>query len=257
LERLAEELTGRDLAILGQVSDLKLMSTRQIEAVHFPVIEHDTQAAARRSCQRGLARLHRDGLLLRMERRVGGVRMGSAAFVYGLGPTGHRVLRREGPKPRYHEPTAWFLEHTLGISQLVVDITLAARDGQVDVLTCQPEPRCWRPFWTAGGLLVLRPDLFLALGVGDYERRVFVELDRGHESLPSLLRKCRQYQAYYQSGKEQAEHGVFPLVCWSVPTATRADRLRRAISRESRLTDELFRVMITEDMPAALWREAL
>ena len=69
-----------------------------------------------------------------------------------------------------------------------------------------------------GGRRLLRPDAFLALGVGDYEWRWFCEIDRGSESVPVILRKCHLYADYYQSGQEQAKHGgVFPTVCWIVP----------------------------------------
>jgi len=245
LERLRGELSGRDLAVVGQVGELRLMSARQIRTVHFPLDEHDNELAAVRACQRVLARLVRDGLVVRLERRVGGVRAGSASFVYGLGPVGQRVLSLGGPRRRYHEPTVRFLDHTLAITQLVVDMTTASRRGSVEVLVCQAEPRCYREFTAAAGRTVLRPDLFLALGVGEFEHRWFVEIDRGHESLPVLVRKCRLYEAYYQSGKEQADHGVFPRVCWVVPDDRRGDRLEGAIGRDRRLTDRLFVVTTT------------
>src|ERR1019366_9149983 len=92
LRQLRSELSGRDLAIIGQVADLRLMSARQIETIHFPLSEHESSHAASRACQRALARLVRDRLLARLERRVGGVRAGSAAFVYGLGQVGQRAL---------------------------------------------------------------------------------------------------------------------------------------------------------------------
>ena len=106
---LREQLSGRDLAILGQVSDLRLMTARQIEAIHFPLTEHDSARGAARARQRVLERLTRQGLLSRLERRIGGVRAGSAAFVYALGPTGQRVLMPDGARRRYYEPTERFL----------------------------------------------------------------------------------------------------------------------------------------------------
>ncbi|HLX87620.1 MAG TPA: replication-relaxation family protein, partial [Acidimicrobiales bacterium] len=105
LERLRDDLSGRDLAIVGQVAEFRLMSAGQIRAVHFALSEHDNELAAARACQRVLARLVRDRLLVRLERRVGGVRAGSASFVYGLAPVGQRVLALRGPRRRYHEPT--------------------------------------------------------------------------------------------------------------------------------------------------------
>ena len=59
-----------------------------------------------------------------------------------------------------------------------------------------------------------------SLGSGEYELRWFIEVDRGSESLPVIVRKCRLYADYYQSGREQANGGgVFPRVCWIVPDA--------------------------------------
>jgi hypothetical protein len=239
-------LTRRDLAIVGQVAELRLVAASHIRAVHFCLREHDNELAATRACQRVLARLVRERLLVRLERRVGGVRAGSASYVYGLGPVGQRALGLEGPRRRYHEPTLRFLDHTLAISQLVVDVTTASREGVLDVLTCQAEPRCYREFYGMGGRIVLRPDCFLALGVGEYEHRWFIEVDRSSESLPVVVRKCRLYEHYYQSGKEQAAHGVFPTVCWIVPDERRARQLRRAIASDRQLTDRLFAVTTTE-----------
>jgi len=243
---LQEELSGRDIAITGQIADLRLMSGRQITAVHFPVGEHDNAAAATRACNRVLKRLVRDRLLVRLERRVGGIRKGSGSFVYALGPVGHRVLDLGGKRPRLGEPGPAFVQHTLAVSQLVVDCTLAVRDKRFDLAVCQAEPRCWRHFTDVRGATTLRPDLFMAFGVGDYEYRFFIEVDRGTEHLPTVIRKCHLYQSYYVSGREQAVHGVSPRTCWIVPYQLRAERLRQAIARDRHLKDMLFVVTTTE-----------
>jgi hypothetical protein len=249
---LQEDLSGRDLAIIGQVADLRLMSGRQIAAVHFAESEHQTAAAATRACNRVLARLVRDRLLARLDRRVGGVRNGSSGFVYALGTVGHRCLALDGPRPRFREPGPTFALHTLAVAQLVVDCTLAARDKRFDVLSCQAEPRCWRQFTSMNGGVVVRPDLFLALGVGEYEHRFFVEVDRGTEHLPALINKSRLYESYYASGREQADHGVSPRTCWVVPDEPRALRLRQAIDRDRHLTNQLFVVTINSRALAVL-----
>jgi Replication-relaxation len=240
LDVLRDQLSGRDVAIVGQIAELRLMSGRQIEAIHFPAADHDNADAAARACRRSLDRLARERLLVRLERRIGGARAGSGSFVYALGPVGHRLLALSRPRPRYREPTATFTDHTLAITQLVVDVTDAMRRNRFDLLVCQAEPRCWRRFATMGAPSVLRPDLFLTLGVGEFEHRWFCEVDRGTEHLPAVLRKCRVYDAYYASGTEQSAHGVFPRVCWLVPDDTRARRLRDAIAADRRLTDALF-----------------
>ncbi len=250
--RWRERLSARDLAIIRQVGELRLMSARQIEAIHFA--EHETGAAAMRARQRVLARLVRDGLLISLERRIGGVRAGSAGLVLALGPLGGRVLSLEGPRRRAHEPGLRFVDHTLAISQLIVDITVASRRGLLDVLEAQAEPRCWREFGGFDGRR-LRPDAFLALGSGDYELRWFIEIDRSSESLPVIVRKCQLYADYYQSGNEQAAHGgVFPRVCWIAPDEVRAERVRRAIARDRQLRVQLF-VVTTAELALDVLRE--
>jgi hypothetical protein len=241
--QLRERLSARDLAIVAQVGELRLMSARQIQALHFPASEHDNDRAATRARQRVLARLCRERLLIALMRRIGGVRAGSAGLVLALGPVGQRVLALDRPRRRAYEPTERFVDHTLAVSQLVVDVNLAARAGLLDVLDAQAEPQCWRTAAGMGGRLVLRPDAFLALGIGEYELRWFIEVDRSSESLPVIVRKCRLYANYYQSGQEQAAHGgVFPRVCWVVPDDMRAERVRAAIARDRSLPGRLFMV---------------
>jgi hypothetical protein len=240
VSRLRERLSERDMGVIRQVAMLRLMSARQIQAVHFPADVHDNDLAATRARQRVLARLSRERLLAPLERRVGGVRAGSAGLVLTLGSMGQHVLTSGGPRRRAYEPTMRFFDHTLAISQLAVDLTLAARHGLVELLALQAEPQSWREFADMGGRRWLRPDAFVVLGSNEYELRWLIEVDRASESLPVIVRKCRLYADYYQSGKEQAEHGVFPRVCWVAPDEARAERLREAITRDRRLPHGLF-----------------
>lgn len=254
LAELRERLSARDLAIIRQVAELRLMSARQIQAIHFG--EHDNGLAATRARQRVLSRLIAERLLLALERRIGGVRAGSAGLVLSLGPVGARLLAGDGSRRRAYEPTLRFVDHTLTISQLYVDVVLSARRGQLELLNWQAEPRAWRQFGGLGGeRRLLRPDAYLQLGVDDYELRWFLEVDRSTESLPTVLRKCRFYADYYQSGVEQAASGgVFPRACWVVPDDLRAERVRQAISSERGLPDGLFVVTTSAEAVGELGR---
>ena len=243
LTQLRAQLSDRDLAVVGQVAQLKLMSGRQIERLHFGIEFHATALTAARTCRRVLERLVDDRLLVRLDRRVGGVRAGSASFVYGLGPVGQRILGLDGPRRRFREPTATFVVHTLAISELVVTLTVADRLGVFDLLELEAEPACWRPL----GSGQLRPDLFASLGVGEYEYRYFIEVDLGTESLPRLIAKCQTYEAYYDTGVEQQTHGIFPRVLWDMHDEQRSVKLRDAIERSRLLTPELFSVTTTDD----------
>jgi Replication-relaxation len=248
-----ERLSERDVAIIRQVACLRLMSARQIQALHFPEAEHDNEQAATRARQRVLERLTRERLLIRLERRIGGVRAGSAGFVLALGPVGQRVLADRGTRRRSYEPGLRFVDHTLAIAQLVVDLSVASRAGRLDMLDVQAEPSCWREFSGLGGRRLLRPDAFVALGSGEYDLRWFIEVDRASESLPVIVRKCHLYADYYQSGKEQAAHGgVFPRVCWVVPDDLRAERLGSAIARDRSLPERLFVVTTSEQAVTVL-----
>lgn len=253
LGRLREQLSERDLRIIEQICEMRLMSARQIEAIHFPASEHDNLQAAARARQRVLRRLVKDGLLCRLERRIGGVRAGSAGFVFAPSALAHRLLRPERSPRREYEPTVRFVDHTLAVAQLVVDLTLAARRGVLDLLDAQAEPRCWREFSTLGGPQVVRPDAFVAVGVGNYVWSWFCEVDRGSESVPVVLRKCHLLADYRQTGIEQTKHGgTFPRVCWLVPDELRAERLRRAIAADRHLPERLFTVATSEQAVAVL-----
>ncbi len=240
LSILRDQLSGRSIAIVSQIADLKLMTGQHVKLIHFPASDHDSAASAARAARRCLEMLARERLLVRLQRRVGGARAGSSSYIYVLGPVGHRLLELRGPRPRYREPSTSFIDHTLAVTQLVVNLTLATRNNDVDLLVCQPEPRCWRSFSWRGAPTSLKPDLFVSLGIGDFEHRWFCEVDNGTEHIPAVVKKCRQYEAYYRSGHEQADHGVFPRVCWLVRDEKRAEHLRKAIDKDPHLTDRLF-----------------
>ena len=233
-------ISGRDLAIVGIIADLRLMSGRQIEMMFFTAEAHESANAASRSARRVMARLVRDRILVRLNRQIGGVRAGSKAFVYGLGPVGHRLLHLTNPRPRYREPSALFVEHTLTISELVVVVTRASNQGRGELIRWQGEPECWRTFSTASGQATLRPDLYLALGVGDFEYRFFIEVDRGTEHLPALVRKVRLYDRYYRSGREQSKDGLFPTVLFVASDVKRAETIKVGLQEVKELTTELF-----------------
>jgi Replication-relaxation len=228
VSQLRHRLTERELAITSQVANLRLLSGRQIEALFFPQDSQTTRDAASRQCRRVLARLASERVLIRLERRVGGVRAGSASYVYALGPVGQRLVDEQAVRPRRDEPSAVFVDHQLAVSQLVVELTIAEQRGRLEILTVEGEPACWRTLPSVGRS-VLRPDLFLALGAADLEYRWFVEIDRNTHHKPAVIRKAQLYESYYRSGTEQATNKVFPRVAWITPGENRADQLRDAL----------------------------
>ena len=239
LARIVDGLSDRDRAIIASVASLRFVTTRQLETLHFA--DHATRYSAARSCRRVLERLTGLRVVDRLERRVGGVRAGSASFVYRLGPVGERLTQTG--RRRGIEPSARFLDHTLAVAQVVADLDAARREGRCDVEVVQVEPACWRTV-RAGpmGTESLRPDLAVVVGVGEFTLSRFVEIDLASEHAPTIVRKCLLYDRYYASGDEQQARGVFPKVVWSVPDHARAQRIRGVLAHQRDLTTGLFTV---------------
>ncbi len=235
-----ESLSDRDLAVIASVEEFRLLSTTQLQALHFD--EHASARSAARSTRRVLERLVRDRLLARLERRIGGVRAGSAGFVYALGPVGHHLLHGDTSK-RWREPSAAFAAHTLAVADVVVDLAHDRRREIADLLTYEAEPACWRDFASPTGTTeTLKPDLYVVTADIDSEFSWFVEVDLATETVPTLRRKLSAYSAYWESGLEQDAHDVFPQVLWIAPDDRRAETISRAISGAHRLNRDLFEV---------------
>lgn len=247
LARLSDGLSERERAVLSSVADHRYLTGRQIETLHFASTEHATPATAARICRRTLARLHQLHVVEHLERRVGGVRAGSASYVWTLGRAGDRLVqleRGEGVRRRFHEPSPVFLDHCLAVADAHLALVSAQRAGQLELTGLQLEPACWRRYLgSGGGSEVLRPDLFLITATASFEDCWFLEVDRGTESLPALLRKCAAYDTYRRSGREQARQGTFPLVVWQLPNQARLTKLETGIVRARGLDASLFRLI--------------
>ena len=246
LALLAENMSERDMAIIRQVAQLRLMTAKQIRTLYFPTSAHASDGV-RRACHRVLGRLAADRLVARLDRRIGGVPAGSGSFIYALGPAGQRLLT-DGPRRRSYRPTAQFVDHTLAISQLVVDATLADRALEVALVGYQAEPECWRVFSRAGARVVLRPDLFITIDKAGFRYPWWCEVDRATESLPVIVRKCRLYSQLLperRSSRAVAAASV-PRVCWIAPNERRAKRIPGCHHRDRQLPERLF-VVTSQD----------
>ena len=257
LDTLADRLTERDCQLLRDAEKYRLLTTRQIQRLHFDPV-HPTPTASARACNRTLARLRDARLLKALDRRIGGARAGSAGFVWYLGPAGERVLRSKDPNGRsgrrnYREPSRHFVEHTLAVAELALQAIEAMRRGDLDVLTLETEPVSWQESLSAFGTLqILKPDLRLVTARGDYEEHWFIEADLASEHLPVIVRQCAAYESFRDTGRYQATHGLFPVVLWVTPTEARAAALRAAIGRTAGLEPAVFRVRTHAEYLAVL-----
>jgi hypothetical protein len=247
VEALRTRLDTRDLAILKTVSDLRFVSGNQLARMHFAGAE-DAPAQAR-APRRALVRLVRLDCLSRLPRRVGGVRAGSAGFVYHLGLAGERLAVRDGWQPerrrrRSDSPGTAFLNHTLAIAGLHMLLIEADRSRRFELLELAAEPASWRSYGGVGGQgqATLKPDSYVRLGVGEFEDSYFIELDMGTEGSKTIDRKLRDYVAYETTGIEQDRHGVFPKALWLTPDAERADAIERSVRRLPAAARVLFAV---------------
>ncbi|MCX6398320.1 MAG: replication-relaxation family protein [Propionibacteriales bacterium] len=254
--QLLDQVDERDLAILRSLERFRLLTTRHIEQLHFA--GHASRLAGARACTRTLQRLYGLGFIAPLTRRIGGVRKGSASYVWHLAATGERLLHVQdgrASRRRYVEPGLTFLNHTLAVTDLAIGILTAARNHSgLAVEQLITEPANWRRYLGPHGETAwLKPDLHVitsSVNPGDigaahaaesWEEHAFLEVDLGTEHLPRIQAKCRAYAAYYATGAYQAEHHLFPAVVWLSADTNRRRALRAAISAAPGLP-ALFRV---------------
>lgn len=256
--RLSSVLSKRDDQILEACARLRLLSAAQLQRLCFSDIAAPATRAA--FARRSLSRLHAEGLLGRLERRVGGVRRGSQSYVYFLAPAGQRLLayrRGDGAAMvrRQHEPGAAYVAHTLAQSELFVRLREAERAGRLEVLEHVGEPDCWRSYpGGLGGVAWLKPDAFVAVGVGEWEERAFLEVDCATHGRAALRRKADSYLEYLRGGHEQQEDGVVPRVLWVVPSDVRRQVLAELFSRLPHPAGDVFAVATMDGAIDALAR---
>ena len=257
LGKVADQLSERDWSILRSVAEHRYLTVRQIRVLHFGDLP---PASGLRTTQRVLARLRQDRILARLTPRIGGYRAGSTTTVHYVDEVGDRLLRRDtgrGGRRRFEPPTQRFLDHQLGIAAARVALVEADQRGELELLACEIEPTVWRDYVSlAGGRLTLKPDLYaetVSPPGSEYLEAAFIEIDMGTETIPTLVKKCREYEAYRRSGTEQDRSGgYFPLVIWSMNATRSQDALKRraalqkAIDGDRQLAQLRFHVIAPE-----------
>jgi len=247
LLQLHDELPARRWAILKVVAELRLVTGGQLRRCLYP----EPTASAARTARRDLAAMHQRGILHRLQRRIGGVRAGSASYVWALGPVGRRLLeldRGEGlPGRSRYEPTVGFVTHALAVSQVWVDLHTHLRDPWIGEPEAKVDFRVERSAWRAytdalGGQATLKPDAEVRLGRGDVEDLLWLEVDRATERRRRLHVKCAAVVAYFNTGIEQHRTGVFPLTVWLTTDEQRARVIGEVIAGFAPRDRRLFRV---------------
>lgn len=253
LIQLGERLSNRDKAILYLIQQLRYLTTSQIQRLYFR--NSSSHSAALRAADRALVKLRDYHLIVSLKRRIGGVRAGSGSYVWNLSPSGVRLLGLMNNKEnvtkrqRSFEPSPRFLEHTLAVAEIFVQLNLIQdQHKDLKIQKIAPEPDCWRTYVGINSTATyLKPDLYLVTISGEYEDHWFIEIDLDTESPSRVIRKCRQYYRYYLSGNEQHMAGVFPLVIWIVPSEARIRSLQQCLTEEPFIKQKDIFAFITPD----------
>ncbi|WP_073391849.1 replication-relaxation family protein [Jatrophihabitans endophyticus] len=244
-------MTDTDRALLGDLDRFGFLTTNQLQLLHFST--NASELAAARRTYRALTRLAQLGVVEHLDRRVGGVRAGSASYVWRVGPVGHRLLLGDtAARLRRKEPSLRTLDHRLAVADAAVRLTLASRAGSFELLKLTTEPDSWQSFLGPGAVRqVLKPDAFAVTAIDDYEDYWYLEIDRATESLPTIVRKSLQYARYVRTGDAVQRYGVNPLVVWLVPDEKRKQAIENAIAT-SDLDLRLFRFAVQDAITALI-----
>ncbi len=205
-----------------------------------------------------MAKLARLDLVERPQRRVGGLFGGSAPSVWMLTSTAVRlraILRGSGDVGRVRTPGERYIAHHLAVADAHLSLVRAHRLGKLVLHALHVEPESWRSYDGSGGeRRTLKPDLTVVVsppGDDGFEDHYFVEIDLGSESIPTVLRQCRQYLDYRATGQAQQRDGVFPWVVWVAPPG-RAERIRDAIEQARGMDQSLFKVTTPDGLVGLL-----
>ena len=255
LDTIANRLSSRDHAILTDLDRTHVLTGGQLQRLHFSNINTTCRARDRR---RVLDRLVQLDLVSTLDRRIGGIRAGSAGHVYTLTPTGRRLQalqRRQKLTKRLRRartPGAPFLNHALAISEIYVTLVEASRNQNFQVSTFDTEPACWHP---AEHGRYLHPDAYLVLATPTHQDCWWLEIDQATESLPRIKRKCRSYLDFLTHGGLGPDE-VPPRILFTTPDTDRSDAIQKVITTLSTTeTTHLISVTTHTDAPRILITE--
>jgi len=220
LRLVAEQLSERDRQILDDLARVRVLSGGQLERLRFGLVQEGARGRVRRRVLRRLGALH---LITTLDRRIGGVRAGSAGLVYALTAAGHRLVsgleNRRQRNPLTPGPT--FLAHALDVAEIYVALHEATQAAATTLSHFAVEAHAaWEAPDRFGQLRPLRPDALLALETAEYQDVWWVEVDRSTESLPRLRAKLATYRRLAESGRP-GPFGVMPRVLVTVPDRDR------------------------------------
>lgn len=254
LAMLIDQLSERDRAILDDLERSRVLTGAQLQRLRFADIAQSARARDRR---RVLTRLAHHGFVSTLDRRIGGIRAGSAGHIYRLTPTARRLFDMQHDQParllRPRTPGAPFLNHALAISEIYVSLIETSRDHNSCVSTFDTEPTCWHP---TGNGAYLKPDAYLVLTTPTYKDCWWLEIDQATESRPRIKHKIQSYMDHLATGGTGPD-GTPPRILFTTPNTTRNNAIHKVITTlapETR-TDQMVCVTTHTDAPQFLIKE--
>jgi hypothetical protein len=256
LERIAASLDERSWRVVRILAEHRFATTNQLARLRQS--HHKTAASALRQTTRLIRHLQTLSLVHHLERRIGGQRAGSTGLIWYLTEPGFRLLAINAERhttTRHHnaEPSTRFLAHTLAVMEARVLAEETSQRRGVRLLRVNTEPLCWRShLGIHGNPEWVKPDLEIVTQVEGYEDHWWLEIDLDTEHPKRLLVKAHAYLRHYQSGIEQNQHGVFPVIVWVTATSDRAGRIADLMAADPRLPEGMFATACLNDLQALL-----
>jgi len=255
-------MTQRDIEVVRWVHELRFLTARQIHRLCF-----EDKPSARTWCEQRLKVLFHHGYLGRVPKPSFG--LGAPLAVYCLESKGRDLVaelqdvgRREVYWERFDNKRGYlFLEHTLALNDLRINIHLACENLGYELLEWQDErmlrSRAMKDFVDdpAGlGRIPIVPDGWGRVRLADGRRMAFcVELDRGTQDIHPFKRKMRGYLAYWESGAYRRKYETNVLSVLTVVATGNSQRDRRRVEQLVGWTEEERRWARPETFTDLFW----
>ena len=232
-------LTERDKQVVKVVNDFRVMRQDQVQRLLFP---------SRNTAQIRLWLLWQHAYLRREFLPVtGGIQ--TSLVLYVLDKRGAELLQSEfgydRESLRYSRRpslTHQFLDHTLGLSEIRLAVTLSCREHDYQLKTWMDENTLksnYDKVQVGQRLVAVLPDAYFVIGAPRGDIHFFLEYDRGAEHLRYFKRKMAAYVAYYRTGKCDARYGTNRIRVLTVNEGGRTGAGWKRLANLKRVTEEV------------------
>jgi len=249
----------RDKEIILAVYENRFLKRDQIERLFFA-------GASTSACNQRLMKLYQHKFLDRLFLPIG---IGSSQAVYAIDRLGAEVVASHfginkcqvNWRRRHNKVEFFFLDHTVGVSEVNVSLQVALRDKTDAKLlfwkreAFLPKDKVQDPEHYESKLPVY-PDAFFGLGLKNGKSFFFVEVDMATEPLNRFRKKLVAYQQYWKTGAYQERYNYRNYRVLTVTTGP--ERLNNLLKIADSLgarnmflftTEEL----VSKDILGAIW----